>query len=180
MDYLAVAKQAIESRTTAESRTHTCAISAVSAISPAEGPTDSGTHTCAISAVSAISPAESPAAILAQLRAHGLDLLAEPTGRVYLAGSPEAVTALPTELVAAMEANWAALRRLATPEPPPELEEIDLPSPCPTCGSLELWQNLLGDWRCQSCDPPVRGMKLLELAIRLRRQHPKRSHGVAP
>lgn len=114
----------------------------------------------------------SPAAILAQLRVHGLDLIAEPAGRVYLDGSPEAVAAIPSELVAAMEANWPALRRLATPEPT-SYEEIDLPEPCTRCGSLELWQNCLGDWRCQSCNPPVRGMKLLERAARLRQQRPR-------
>ena len=48
------------------------------------------------------------------------------------------------------------------------LEEIDCLPACPKCQSLELWQTCLGNWRCQSCDPPVRGMKLLEQAQRIR------------
>ena len=27
--------------------------------------------------------------------------------------------------------------------------------PCPKCGTLELWQSLVGTWRCQRCDPPT-------------------------
>jgi hypothetical protein len=64
------------------------------------------------------------AAILAELSRHGLDLLADATGRVYVAGPPEAVAVLPTELAEAMEANWPALSRLATPEPPGS-EEVE-------------------------------------------------------
>jgi hypothetical protein len=116
-------------------------------------------------------------AILAELRRHGLDLIAEPTGRVYLAGPPEAVAVLPTELVEAMEANWQAIKALATPEPAAGLDEIDCPDPCPKCGSLQLWENLLGDWRCQACDPPVRGMKLLELVQRITRKAKLRRQG---
>lgn len=33
------------------------------------------------------------------------------------------------------------------------LEPIEL-DPCPACGTLELWQSVAGNWRCQRCDPP--------------------------
>ncbi len=90
---------------------------------------------------------------MAELGHNGLDLIAEPTGRVYLAGPPEAVAALPTELVAAMEANWPALSGYTAIEPTDCLEEIDPPETCSNCGSLELWQNCLGDWRCRHATP---------------------------
>lgn len=35
-------------------------------------------------------------------------------------------------------------------------ELIDPPDACPNCKTLELWQNLPGDWRCLKCDPPTR------------------------
>ena len=45
---------------------------------------------------------------------------------------------------------------------------IDPPDPCPECGTLELWQTLAGNWRCQQCDPPTTARRLLELAARLK------------
>jgi hypothetical protein len=75
-----------------------------------------------------VNAVNTPAAILAELSRHGLDLLAEPAGRVYIAGPPEAVLA--TELAEAMEANWPALSRLATPEPPGS-EEVEPARPPP-------------------------------------------------
>ena len=120
---------------------------------------------------------DTPGAILPALHSHGLDMVQEPTGRVYVAGPPEAVTALPAELVAAMEANWPAFRRLAAPAPT-SYEEIDLPNPCATCGSLEVWWPIAGNPRCIQCDPPLRGMKLLERAARLRQQRFRPSYAV--
>ncbi len=84
-----------------------------------------------------------PAAILAELRHRGLDLIAEPTGRVYLGGPPEAVAVLSSVLVEAMEANWPALRRLAAIGAGRLTSRRSKSAqPCPKCGTLELWQNL--------------------------------------
>ena len=44
------------------------------------------------------------------------------------------------------------------------------PDPCERCGSLELWQNYLGDWRCTKCDPPDKARRLLEKTERIRRR----------
>ena len=41
-------------------------------------------------------------------------------------------------------------------------------SPCPHCGKLEFWQNVLGDWRCERCNPPTRGLAFIEHAERIR------------
>lgn len=45
---------------------------------------------------------------------------------------------------------------------------IDPPPPCPKCGSLELWWNLLGDTRCMKCDPPTVSIKPQEHATKIR------------
>ena len=36
-----------------------------------------------------------------------------------------------------------------------DLEETASPDPCAQCGTLELWQTILGNWRCLKCDPPA-------------------------
>lgn len=38
-----------------------------------------------------------------------------------------------------------------------DMVEVDLDdvTACTTCGSLELWQTIKGQWRCQHCDPPI-------------------------
>lgn len=49
--------------------------------------------------------------------------------------------------------------------------------PCPKCGTLELWKNLLGEWRCQRCDPiSERALKFMEDVELLRQKwKPKNS-----
>lgn len=44
------------------------------------------------------------------------------------------------------------------------------PDPCERCGTLELWQNALGRWRCLRCDPPTKAIRALERVERIRRQ----------
>ncbi len=53
---------------------------------------------------------------------------------------------------------------------------IEPPPPCPKCGSLELWQDLLGRWHCQHCEATKfqRGLRLAERAARLRRETERR------
>ena len=51
-------------------------------------------------------------------------------------------------------------------------------TPCPKCGTLELWQSAAGDifgltsgrWRCMKCDPPTAARRLAEAAERIRRR----------
>ena len=73
----------------------------------------------------------------------------------------------------------AALRPPVAPAEPAEavlLEEcIDLPDPCPECGTLELWQTLAGNWRCLRCDPPTTARRLAKLAERLRRRKSRKN-----
>ncbi|REK17366.1 MAG: hypothetical protein DWQ37_06130 [Planctomycetota bacterium] len=52
-------------------------------------------------------------------------------------------------------------------------DEID---PCPTCGTLELWQTMAGNWRCMKCDPPTKSLQILELVARLRGRDERRRH----
>ena len=48
---------------------------------------------------------------------------------------------------------------------------IDELEPCPTCGTLELWETLASTWRCQHCDSDAfqRSFELADRAARLRR-----------
>jgi len=48
---------------------------------------------------------------------------------------------------------------------------IETVLPCPRCGSYELWQTLLGEWRCMHCDAAAfrRSQRLRERAARQRR-----------
>lgn len=41
----------------------------------------------------------------------------------------------------------------------PETIDIRDVTPCPNCGSLELWETMAGTWRCLRCDPPTRWRK---------------------
>ena len=52
-------------------------------------------------------------------------------------------------------------------------EVLDVLPPCPTCGSLDLWQTIAGNWRCQHCDAAAlrRSRSWAEKAARLREQY---------
>jgi len=50
---------------------------------------------------------------------------------------------------------------------------IDPAEPCANCGSLELWQSLMGDWRCPKCDPPVKAQRLRQQVDRMRKRTPR-------
>ena len=54
-------------------------------------------------------------------------------------------------------------------DPWPEAEPW--PDPCQQCGTLELWENPLGRWRCMKCDPPDRARRLLDKVERLRKRY---------
>ena len=44
------------------------------------------------------------------------------------------------------------------------------PPPCPTCGSSDLWETIVGTWRCQHCDAAAqdRSRRLRQKAAWLR------------
>ncbi len=52
-------------------------------------------------------------------------------------------------------------------------EILDVLPPCPTCGSLDLWQTIVGNWRCQHCDAAAleKSRSLAERAARLRERY---------
>ena len=52
------------------------------------------------------------------------------------------------------------------------LDSIDLGElePCSNCGTLELWQTVVGNWRCMRCDPPTTSRRLSEFVERRRRE----------
>lgn len=100
-------------------------------------------------------------------------------------------TDLLPELVAGLREHKAELVAMLTPPIESDIEsnldddfdeELDLferaiipPPPCPSCGTWELWQSLLGDWRCVNCNPPLEAPRWRENALRLK----KRSHRIA-
>lgn len=67
---------------------------------------------------------------------------------------------------------WAA-PVVDNPEPLDLIDPDEL-TPCPKCGKLELWQNILGGWRCEHCDPQpqraVRFQRSSETVVRRAKQ----------
>ncbi len=49
-------------------------------------------------------------------------------------------------------------------------DTIDL-SPCESCGGLDMWESLAGNWRCINCDPPTKAIKTLGKAEKLRKRY---------
>ena len=52
-------------------------------------------------------------------------------------------------------------------------EVLEVLAPCPTCGSLDLWQTIAGNWRCQHCEAAAlrRSRSLADKAARLRERY---------
>ena len=76
----------------------------------------------------------------------------------------------PLFLPDAMEALRAADARWDEPEADNTqdlIEVIDPPDPCPKCGTLELWQSLVGNWQCLRCDPPTKARRLRQQLSRI-------------
>jgi hypothetical protein len=49
-----------------------------------------------------------------------------------------------------------------------DLEIIDLPPPCPECGGIAFWWDVLGNGHCERCKPRTEGDRLRKLAQELR------------
>ena len=87
-----------------------------------------------------------------------------------LLGSWLVVLGLPKrEITASDQAilGCAVLAIMANPWP----EAEPWPEPCPVCGTLEMWQNMTGRWRCMKCDPPRKAIRLLERTKRIQRRY---------
>jgi len=59
---------------------------------------------------------------------------------------------------------------------------VDPGDPCPDCGSLEVWWDLLGERHCQQCEAEKldRGRRLANRAARLRRTGRRDAGGSGP
>jgi hypothetical protein len=55
-----------------------------------------------------------------------------------------------------------------------DLSDIEPPPPCPVCGSLELWQDMLVRSRCQRCEVEkfYRALRWAKRAAQLRQLYP--------
>ena len=93
-------------------------------------------------------------------------------------------SAMTPDLMARLKAHKAELLAILRPRPDagatlaalaldsdPWEQCIEPTDPCPKCGSLVFWWNLLGDRRCMTCDPPIVAIKAMERAEQIRRQH---------
>ncbi len=90
------------------------------------------------------------------------------------AGRPDLTEQMKThkrELLAVLDSDLAA----SVSDSDPREQCIELPAPCPECGGLMYWWNLLGQNRCMACDPPETAMRALETVEKIRRQHGIRS-----
>jgi len=121
--------------------------------------------------------------LLNEARAVGLVVLAD--GDRLVVRGPRSADAVARRL---LEHKAEVMRALATPaaaeipavaasmyhqDAPGDCEEIlDVLPPCPTCGSLDLWQTIAGNWRCQHCDAAAlrRSRSWAEKAARLRQK----------
>jgi hypothetical protein len=57
-----------------------------------------------------------------------------------------------------------------------DCEVVDL-QPCPVCGCLLAWWDLMGGRHCEACSPRTAGPRLRELAQRLRERYERRAAG---
>ncbi len=96
---------------------------------------------------------------------------AETVARRLLEHKAEVMRALATPAAAEIPAVAASMYHQ---DDPGDCDEVlDVLSPCPTCGSLDLWQTIAGNWRCQHCDAAAlrRSRSWAEQAARLREQY---------
>ena len=123
-------------------------------------------------------------ALLSNTAAAGIHLFVE-SGRLRFEAPPGALT---PELRSALSLHRDEiihdLQSLPTAcgvDGAPEDCFFDPPTaPCPECGTLAFWTNVLGEARCQRCSPPTAALRLLERseAIRRRQSLPSRPEAV--
>jgi hypothetical protein len=127
--------------------------------------------------------------------------LAEPISPPSVSGP--AADSLPPKLTAGHSPEWctatarlladeplsaddvAVLRRenpsplfIAEPEPEEKLVEIDC---CSKCGSLDMWQSIIGEWRCRKCRPPYPGSaRFIRAALRCKAKYARQAALATP
>ncbi len=116
--------------------------------------------------------------LLKEAKSAGLDVLAdgdrlvirgprsaEAIARRLLAHKPDVMDALAAESAAVPESPGLLLQCI-------EPDEDAAPRPCATCGGSDLWESLLGVWRCRHCDAAAlaRSRLLADKAARLREE----------
>jgi hypothetical protein len=55
-----------------------------------------------------------------------------------------------------------------------DLQVIDLPGPCPSCGGIVFWWDVTGGRHCEACSPRTRAIRLREHAQRLRERYARK------
>lgn len=95
--------------------------------------------------------------LMADLNVAGIQLVVVGNRLRY---SPKAL--LTEELAQRLKDSKPELLQLLAPLPCKVMElddgwpvnSFEPPEPCAQCDTLELWQTMLGNWRCERCDPP--------------------------
>ena len=93
--------------------------------------------------------------LLVRLDSQGVELEAV-DGRLAVDASGD----LSPELVGELRNLKAELLRALTPATvgpdgwPADTVDFDDIKPCPSCGRLDAWQSLAGNWHCRRCEPP--------------------------
>ena len=102
---------------------------------------------------------------------------ADAVARRLLEHKAEVMRALATPAAAEIPAVAASMDHQ---DDPGDCDEVlDVLPPCPTCGSLDLWQTIAGNWRCQHCDAAAlrRSRSWAEKAARLREKTERQRSG---
>ncbi|GAA4420240.1 hypothetical protein [Bremerella cremea] len=73
--------------------------------------------------------------------------------------TPELIERLKTQKASLLQILKTVRQDIPDQEAWPETIDGHALEPCPKCGTLELWETLVGNWRCLRCDPPTRWRK---------------------
>ena len=87
------------------------------------------------------------------------------------------------QIIPTVAPSVAVCELVALPDDYPAWEQAEPPGePCPACGSLEYWLNLLGGRHCQICEGAKlqRALRLLAVAARIRSRKPFPGKKVLP
>lgn len=97
--------------------------------------------------------------ILQQFTKNGICLRVDGNALQYAprdAMTPELMALARTHKQAILQALSPLPNALVASEDWPETIDVREVTPCPKCGTLELWETLAGTWKCLRCDPPTR------------------------
>lgn len=106
--------------------------------------------------------------LMAVCEAAGIRLSVTTAGDLAIDAPREALTADLLRRLKAHKAELLALFQGNGSAVAADDDEIEPPDACRTCGSLELWESIAGNWHCQHCEPATKAKRLRRAAARSR------------